>query len=163
AEDRQDRGHADRRREPRQALLPARQGRQEGSRPRAAPELAAAANSLQQAVSRLETAPGSPLSSAPMASRKGTGRKLLAFDRRLGGRYVAGADEAGRGPLAGPLVVAGVLLDVECLREHRARPLGLLNDSKQLDRDTRDGLYRAVLACAERVSVHVFPPGVIDR
>jgi ribonuclease HII len=94
---------------------------------------------------------------------KRTGRRLLAFDRRLGGRFVAGADEAGRGPLAGPLVVAGVLLDLDVVREHRARPLSLLNDSKQLDAETRAELYRAVLASAERVSVHVFPPGVIDR
>jgi ribonuclease HII len=94
---------------------------------------------------------------------KRTGRKLLAFDRKLGARFVAGADEAGRGPLAGPLVVAGVLLDLACLREHRARPLTLLNDSKQVDPQTREELYRAVLACAERVSVHVFPPAVIDR
>jgi ribonuclease HII len=94
---------------------------------------------------------------------KRTGRKLLAFDRKLGARFVAGADEAGRGPLAGPLVVAGVLLDLECLRHNRARPLSLLNDSKQLDRATREELYRAVLACAEKVSVHVFPPAVIDR
>ena len=94
---------------------------------------------------------------------KRTGRKLLAFDRKLGGRYVAGADEAGRGPLAGPLVVAGVVLDLAGVRDHRARPLALLNDSKQVDPDTREELYRAVLACAERVSVHVFPPAVIDR
>jgi ribonuclease HII len=94
---------------------------------------------------------------------KRTGRKLLAYDRKLGARFVAGADEAGRGPLAGPLVVAGVLLDLECLRHNRARPLSLLNDSKQLDRETREELYRAVVACAERVSVHVFPPAVIDR
>ena len=94
---------------------------------------------------------------------KRTGRKLLTFDRKLGARYVAGADEAGRGPLAGPLVVAGVLLDLECIREHRARPLALLNDSKQVDAATREELYRAVLACAERVSMHVFPPAVIDR
>jgi ribonuclease HII len=92
-----------------------------------------------------------------------TGRKLLAFDRKLGGRFVAGVDEAGRGPLAGPLVVAGVLIDLACIRDHRARPLALLNDSKQVDRSTRNELYRAVLACAERVSVHVFPPSVIDR
>jgi ribonuclease HII len=94
---------------------------------------------------------------------KKTGQKLLRFDRNLGARLVAGADEAGRGPLAGPLVVAGVLLDYECLRDHKVRPLALLNDSKQVDPATRDVLYRAVLACAERVSVHVYPPGVIDR
>jgi ribonuclease HII len=96
-------------------------------------------------------------------ARKRTGQKLLRFDRSHGVRYVAGADEAGRGPLAGPLVVAGVLLDYDCLREHRVRPLALLNDSKQVDEATRDELYLAVLACAERVSVHVYPPGVIDR
>ena len=110
---------------------------------------------------------GLPEPAAPVAIlgavAKRTGRKLLAFDRKLGARFVAGADEAGRGPLAGPLVVAGVLLDLECLRHNRARPLSLLNDSKQLDRATREELYRAVLACAERVSVHVFPPAVIDR
>ena len=94
---------------------------------------------------------------------KKTGPKLLRYDRNLGVRLVAGADEAGRGPLAGPLVVAGVLLDYACLRDHKVRPLALLNDSKQVDPETRDVLYRAVLACAERVSVHVYPPGVIDR
>ena len=94
---------------------------------------------------------------------KRTGPKLLGFDRKHGGRFVAGADEAGRGPLAGPLVVAGVVLDLDCIRDHRARPLGLLNDSKQVDVETREELYRAVVACAERVSVHVFPPAVIDR
>jgi ribonuclease HII len=94
---------------------------------------------------------------------KRTGQKLLRFDRKLGARFVLGADEAGRGPLAGPLVVAGVLLDYDCLRDHKVRPLALLNDSKQVDPATREELYRAVIACAERVSVHVFPPSVIDR
>ena len=78
-------------------------------------------------------------------------------------RFVAGADEAGRGPLAGPLVVAGVLLDYDCLREHRVRPLALLNDSKQLSHDVRERLFDAVLGCAARVSVHVFTPATIDR
>ena len=64
-----------------------------------------------------------------MASNRRPGRKLLAFDRRLGVRFVAGADEAGRGSLAGPLVTAGVLLDYERLRDHVVRPLALLNDS----------------------------------
>jgi ribonuclease HII len=93
---------------------------------------------------------------------KRTGQRLLRFDRGLG-RLVAGADEAGRGPLAGPLVVAGVLLDYDCLRDHRVRPLALLNDSKQVTETVRDELYRAVISCAERVSVHVFPAFVIDR
>jgi ribonuclease HII len=91
------------------------------------------------------------------------GQKLLRFDRRLGVRFVAGADEAGRGSLAGPLVVAGVLLDYECLRDHRVRPLARLNDSKQLSHDAREELFHAVLACATRVSVHVFSPRTIDR
>jgi ribonuclease HII len=94
---------------------------------------------------------------------KRTGQKLLRFDRALDARFVAGADEAGRGPRAGPLVVAGVLLDYASQRDHRVRPLALLNDSKQVDPETREELYRAVLGCSERVSVHVFPPAVIDR
>src|SRR4029077_20059863 len=104
-----------------------------------------------------------PASQLPPSKRRQTGQKLLPLDRGLGARLVAGADEAGRGPLAGPLVVAGVLLDYDCLRDHRVRPLALLNDSKQVDPATRDELYRAVLACAERVSVRVFPAAVIDR
>ena len=76
---------------------------------------------------------------------------------------MAGADEAGRGSLAGPLVVAGVLLDYSTLRDHRVRPLALLNDSKQLDLDRREELFEAVLGCAERVVVRAIPPGQIDR
>jgi ribonuclease HII len=94
---------------------------------------------------------------------RATGQKLLRYDRKLNVRLVAGADEAGRGPLAGPLVVAGVLLDYDCLRDHRVRPLALLNDSKQVDAGTRDELYRAIISCAQVVAVRVFPPGVIDR
>jgi ribonuclease HII len=92
-----------------------------------------------------------------------TGRKLLAFDRRLGVRYVAGADEAGRGSLAGPLVTAAVLFDYARLRDHRVRGLALLNDSKQLTPAEREQLFRAVAGCAERIAVRVIPPAVIDR
>jgi len=92
-----------------------------------------------------------------------TGHKLLRFDRSLGARYVAGADEAGRGSLAGPLVVAGVLLDLECLREHRVRPLALLNDSKQVSAEGREQLFRALVACGAGISVQVIPPSEIDR
>jgi ribonuclease HII len=92
-----------------------------------------------------------------------TGQKLLRFDRRLGARFVAGTDEAGRGSLAGPLVVAGVLLDYGCLRDHKVRPLGFLNDSKQCSAERREDLFRAVLACADRIEVRVIPHGTIDR
>ena len=92
-----------------------------------------------------------------------SGQKLLRFDRKLGARLVAGTDEAGRGCLAGPLVVAGVLLDYGCLRDHKVRPLGLLNDSKQVSPEGREELFRAVIGCAEQVIVRVVPHGQIDR
>ena len=92
-----------------------------------------------------------------------TGQKLLRFDRKLGVRFVAGADEAGRGSLAGPLVVAGVLLDYERLRDHHVRPLGLLNDSKQVSPAERETLFRAVVGCADGVAVRVISSGEIDR
>src|SRR4029077_13358896 len=92
-----------------------------------------------------------------------TGQKLLKFDRKLGARLVAGTDEAGRGCLAGPLVVAGVLLDYGGLRDHKVRPLGFLNDSKQCSPERREELFHAVLGCAEQVVVRVIPHGAIDR
>jgi ribonuclease HII len=92
-----------------------------------------------------------------------TGQRLLRFDRRLGARLVAGTDEAGRGSLAGPLVVAGVLFDYARLKDHRVRPLALLNDSKQCSEERREELFRAVVGCAEKVAVRVIPPAEIDR
>jgi len=92
-----------------------------------------------------------------------TGQRLLRFDRRLDAQLVAGADEAGRGSLAGPLVVAGVLLDYGALRGHRVRPLALLNDSKQVDPSDREQLYHAVLEAASRVVVRVISSRDIDR
>jgi ribonuclease HII len=91
------------------------------------------------------------------------GQRLLRFDRKLGVRFVAGADEAGRGSLAGPLVVAGVLLDYDRLQGHRTRPLALLNDSKQVDPEVREVLLRTVLDVATQVSVRVIPACDIDR
>ena len=78
-------------------------------------------------------------------------------------RFVAGTDEAGRGSLAGPLVVAGVLLDYDVLRGARVRPLAQLNDSKQVSVEEREALFEAVGACATAISVRVIPVGVIDR
>lgn len=94
---------------------------------------------------------------------RSTGQRLLGFDRRLDVRFVAGADEAGRGSLAGPLVVAGVLLDYAELRGPRVRPLATLNDSKQVAPDERERLFEAVASAAAAISVRVVPSGEIDR
>jgi ribonuclease HII len=55
-----------------------------------------------------------------------------------------------------------VLLDYECLRDHRVRPLALLNDSKQLSGPGREELFRAVVGCATRISVRAISPREID-
>jgi ribonuclease HII len=79
-----------------------------------------------------------------------TGRRLFAFDRDLGYRYVAGADEAGRGCLAGPLVAAAVLFDLDRLTLSERRALSRLNDSKQHTAESREALYPLVLRAAAR-------------
>src|SRR5258708_18451957 len=55
---------------------------------------------------------------------------------------VAGCDEAGRGPLAGPVVAAAVILDPNRI------PRGL-NDSKKLDHEERERFYAKICATAE--------------
>lgn len=66
---------------------------------------------------------------------------------------MAGADEAGRGCLAGPLVAAAVLFDYEHLTTGDRRALSALNDSKQHTPETREKLFPVVLRTACRVSV----------
>ena len=68
---------------------------------------------------------------------------------------VAGCDEAGRGPLAGPVVAAAVILDPNRV------PRGL-NDSKKLDREERERLYEKICASAQ-VAVAFAPPSRIER
>jgi ribonuclease HII len=87
------------------------------------------------------------------ARRSSSGRRLFGFDRRLGYRLVAGADEAGRGCLAGPLVAAGVLFDYEAITTRELRSLAALNDSKQHTPEARDELYPRVLRSAARIVV----------
>jgi ribonuclease HII len=60
--------------------------------------------------------------------------KQGAFDFGAGLRLVAGVDEAGRGPLAGPVVAAAVILDP-------ARPIPGLDDSKVLKESAREALF----------------------
>ena len=91
-------------------------------------------------------------------------RRLFAFDRGLQSRFVAGADEAGRGCLAGPLVAAAVLIDYEALSHSDRRSLAGLHDSKQMKADRREELYPAVLRAARRASIVVRSVrGIDDR
>jgi ribonuclease HII len=78
---------------------------------------------------------------------------LFKFDRELNARYVAGADEAGRGCLAGPLVAAAVLFDMEALGVREVRALSALNDSKQHDIEAREALFPVVLRTAVKVNI----------
>ena len=85
--------------------------------------------------------------------RAHSGRRLFAFDRELGRRFVAGADEAGRGSLAGPLVAAAVLFDLERLTLADRRALSRLNDSKQHTEAAREELYPIVMRAAARCAI----------
>jgi len=87
------------------------------------------------------------------SSRPSKGRRLFQHDRRLGVRFVAGADEAGRGCLAGPLVAAAVLFDLDRVTPRDVRALGALNDSKQVGEAEREALYPVVLRVAARTCV----------
>lgn len=86
---------------------------------------------------------------------------LLEYENRLleaGNKLIGGIDEAGRGPLAGPVVVAGVIM-----------PLGEsdlidgVNDSKKLSAKKRDKLYDEILAKAIDVQVAVVDNKTIDE
>jgi ribonuclease HII len=103
-----------------------------------------------------------------MAPRRRPGQhrpaaRLFAHDRRFGVRRVAGTDEAGRGCLAGPLVVAAVCLDLEGLSPSGRRALRDLDDSKRLPADVRARVAAAVMRHAEQVVVMSASPATIDR
>jgi ribonuclease HII len=80
-----------------------------------------------------------------------------------GGYLVAGADEAGRGSLAGPLVAAAVCFDYTAWTNRDYRALDTLTDSKQLSEERREGLYAEVLRRARRVAVVAISPATIDE
>lgn len=69
---------------------------------------------------------------------------------------IAGVDEAGRGPLAGPVVAAAVVLP-------QAHRIAGLQDSKQLSAAQRDRVYAAVLRCAHDYGIGVVSHMEIDR
>lgn len=95
---------------------------------------------------------------AKEAAEKERFYQMLAYERRFydqGAQYIAGVDEAGRGPLAGPLVIAAVILPQEVF-------ISGLNDSKQLTAAKREKLYDEVLAKAVAVEVNIVSVSNID-
>ena len=85
--------------------------------------------------------------------------KMLSYERQYyaeGTKLIAGVDEAGRGPLAGPLVIAAVVMPEEFF-------ISGLNDSKQISASKRDKLYDEILQKALSVSVNVVSISNIDE
>jgi ribonuclease HII len=83
----------------------------------------------------------------------------FCYERKLlggGCRLVAGLDEAGRGPLAGPVVAACVVLPQGC-------DYGRYRDSKILTPETRDELYRDLQAIGARIGVGIGSVAEIEK
>ena len=84
---------------------------------------------------------------------------MLNYERQLmesGARLIAGIDEAGRGPLAGPVVVAGVIMPMDNIIQG-------INDSKKLSAKKRDALYDQIMATALDVQVAIVDCNTIDE
>lgn len=76
--------------------------------------------------------------------------------QQQGCKYIAGIDEAGRGPLAGPVVVASVIMPLDC-------PVEGVNDSKKLSAKKRDMLYDKIVAQAIDMHVAIVSSETIDE
>ena len=104
-----------------------------------------------------------PPSASALKRRQARTAALFRFDRQFGVRIVAGADEAGRGCLAGPLVAAGVALDLHTLTGSARRDLTGLDDSKRMNGEAREQLAAAILRHARQVVVRAACAPTIDR
>ena len=85
--------------------------------------------------------------------------KMLAYEKELyaqGIQLIAGVDEVGRGPLAGPVVAAAVILPENC-------KIPGLNDSKKIPKSKHQAIYQAVLDQALSVGIGVKDNQVIDQ
>lgn len=85
--------------------------------------------------------------------------KLYFYEHKLyqrGYRRIAGIDEAGRGPLAGPVIAAAVILPPDFF-------IAGLNDSKKLSSKKREGLYEVIMNSALAVGIGRAEPQEIDR
>ena len=85
--------------------------------------------------------------------------KMLAYEKELytqGIQLIAGVDEVGRGPLAGPVVAAAVILPKAC-------KIPGLNDSKKIPKSKHKEIYEAVLQNAIAIGIGVKDNHVIDQ
>ena len=83
--------------------------------------------------------------------------QMLAYERKYQAyAYIAGMDEVGRGPLAGPVVTCAVILPKEC-------KIPYVNDSKQLSEKKREELYDKILEVAVAVGIGAASPKRIDE
>lgn len=84
---------------------------------------------------------------------------LRSFEKRLwqeGFQYIAGTDEAGRGPLVGPVVAAAVILPIDY-------NLKGLNDSKQLSEKKREEFFEKIYEDAIAIGVGIIDAKTIDE
>lgn len=96
-----------------------------------------------------------------------TSTDRFAYERELLARkmqFIAGVDEAGRGPLAGPVVAAAVAFPASWIAQGLPEPLQGLNDSKQLSERQREHYFELIQA-TERLSysVAIVDASTIDR
>lgn len=85
--------------------------------------------------------------------------KMLAYEKELytqGIQLIAGVDEVGRGPLAGPVVAAAVILPKAC-------KIPGLNDSKKIPKSKHKEIYEAVLQNAVAIGIGIKDNQVIDQ
>ena len=83
--------------------------------------------------------------------------ELFAYEREYAVyQHICGVDEVGRGPLAGPVVAAAVILPKEC-------DILYINDSKKLSEKKREMLYDEIMEKAEAVGIGIVGPERIDE
>ena len=85
--------------------------------------------------------------------------QMLRYEKELyatGCQYIAGIDEVGRGPLAGPVVAAAVILPKNC-------KIKGLNDSKKVPKKKHEEIYQEVLKQAITVGIGIKDNQVIDE
>ena len=85
-------------------------------------------------------------------------KRIEEMLRDAGISPIAGVDEAGRGPCAGPLVIAAVIL-----KDPFAPELAAVRDSKEVPESKREALFDVIMAIAESVSVITVPAAEVDE